>query len=757
MSTAAIADFTTDLPRHAPRARVPTVMQQESAECGAACLAMVLGRFGLWVSLEELRDRCQVNRDGTNSANILTAARSYGLEAQGLKQDIEDLPSADLPMILFWNFNHFVVLERITRSGAWINDPATGPRRVTLAEFDRCFTGVALRLRPGPDFRPGGHRPSLAGIVLRTLGEARIGLIYAIIAGIALLVPGLAVMGSYRIFTDDILIGGESRWLMPLLIGLIAAGCLTALLTYAQKNVLARMETSLSASMSLRYLWTVMRLPLDFFAQRYSGDITNRITQAEQMSSVVSSGLAVALVGIVPIIGYGVALLLIDPMLASIVFGGAVLAVVLLFVASRLLQDANRRAQNDNSRLQGLTLQGLSMRDDFRAAGSEGLFHKRWQAAQARVLVGEQTTGRANLWVSEAAALILALAGIGVLVVGGLRIMEGALSIGLLISARALMSSFSSPVVGLVDAGAQLQSVRGITERLADAMNHNGAAAPAPSNTSVDTPAATAKSPVAPASDLPQSLKDAAHTTPKPADGPLLPLRACNITFRYEAGSVAAVQDVSLSLGESQRIALVGGSGSGKSSLGRVLVGLATPESGHIDIYGQPLDADGTARTHGQVAYVGQTVDLFGDTVQDNITLWDDTMPEEQVIAAAQDACIHDVITARAGGYLARLSENGGNMSGGERQRLGIARALVGNPRILVLDEATSALDPTTELRVLDALRRRGCATVIISHRLGSIASCDVIHVMEAGRIVESGNHRTLLRRGGMYSKMVGS
>jgi NHLM bacteriocin system ABC transporter peptidase/ATP-binding protein len=729
-----VAEFTAALPRQGARARVPTVMQQETAECGAACLAMVLARFGRWVSLEELRDRCQVSRDGTNSANILSAARGYGLEAKGLKTDIADLPTAGLPLILFWNFNHFVVLEQISCKGARINDPATGPRRVDLAEFDRCYTGVALSLRPGPEFRRGGQRPSLVAIVLRMLGEARSGLIYAVIAGVALLVPGLAVMGSYRIFTDDILIGGETRWLMPLLIGLVAAGCLTALLTFAQKNVLARMETSLAASMSLRYLWTVMSLPLEFFAQRYSGDITNRITQADQMSSVVSSGLAVALVGIVPILGYGVALMMIDPVLASITFGGAALAVLLLIVASRLLQDANRRAQNDEARLQGLTLQGLSMRDDFRASGSEGLFHTRWQGAQARVLVGEQTTGRANLWVSEVAALILALAGIGVLVVGGLRIMEGALSIGLLISARALMANFSGPVVGLVDAGTQMQSVRGVTERLADAMNHSANTAPVP---------VVAK-------------PDMAEDTPD-TDGPVPPLRATNVTFRYGASSPAAVDDVSLSLGESQRIALVGGSGSGKSSLGRLLVGLATPDSGRIDIYGRPLAADGSARRDGQVAYVGQTVDLFGDTVQDNITLWDDTMPEEQVIAAAQDACIHDVITARAGGYLARLSENGGNLSGGERQRLGIARALVGNPRILVLDEATSALDPTTELQVLDALRRRGCATVMISHRLASVVNCDVIHVMSEGRIVESGNHRMLLRRGGVYAAMMRS
>ncbi|KUF08757.1 cysteine peptidase family C39 domain-containing protein [Pseudoponticoccus marisrubri] len=716
------------LPRRAPRQRVPTIMQQESAECGAACLAMVLARFGRWVSLEALRKACQVSRDGTNSANLLRAARGFGLEAQGLRRDIDALPGAGGPLILFWNFNHFVVLERITRSGAWINDPATGPRFVTPEEFDRSYTGVALAFRPGPEFRRGGHRPSLAGIVLETLGEARIGLVYAVIAGVALLVPGLAVMGSYRIFTDDILIGGELRWLMPLLVGLLAAGALTALLTYAQKTVLARMETALAASTSLRYLWTVMRLPLDFFAQRYSGDVTNRITQAEQMSGVVSSGLAVALVGIVPVLGYGTALLLIDPILAAITFGAATLAVALLVFSARGLEDANRRAQNDEARLQGMTLQGLSMRDDFRASGSEGLFHARWQAAQARVLVSEQVTERANLWVGEAAGLILAVAGIGVLVVGGLQIMEGALSIGLLISARALMSSFSSPFVGLVDAGAQLQSVRGVSERLADAMNHDTARAPAP------------------------EAEDRAGETAAPLD-PALPLVARDVTFRYGAGGPPAVDGVSLALAESRRIALVGGSGSGKSSLGRLLVGLATPEAGRIELYGQPVGP--AVRRSGQLAYVSQTVDLFGDTVQDNITLWDDTMPEEQIIAAAQDACIHDVITARAGGYLARLSENGGNLSGGERQRLGIARALVGNPRVLVLDEATSALDPETEMRVLEALRRRGCATVMISHRLSSIASCDEIHVMDQGRIVESGSHRALMRRGGLYASML--
>ncbi len=713
------------------RKGVPTIMQQEAVECGATCLAMILAYHGRWVSPEELRELCGVSRDGTQSSSILRAARSFGMTAKGFSKGPADLTSLPMPMILFWNFNHFVVLESISERGAWINDPATGPRWVSSEELDTAFTGVVLAFQPTEAFAPGGTRPSLFAVITANLATVRPGIVFALLAGIGLLVPGIFTAGSYRIFTDEILVSGRSTWLAPLLVGLGLAALLAGVLTWLQREAQARTETALGTSISVRYLWTILGLPLSFFAQRYSGDIVNRLTQADRMASLISTGLVPALTGLVPILGFGAALFLVDWVLASIVISVALLALVILSRAARTLENENRRSLNDEARLHGITLQGLSMRDDFRAAGTEALFMRRWQGAQAQVLGAEQRISERSTLLNETASLLLAVAGIAVLIVGGWRIMEGALSIGLLVAAQALIGRFTSPVIGLVGVGARLQSIRGIADRLNDALNYaERHAKPLPGG--VETADARFA-----------ALKTAA------------PIEIIDVSFSYNPRGGAAVERLNLSVPVGGRIGIVGASGSGKSTLGRLIVGLVPPSEGRVEIFGYALEDWPETQLRSQVAYVDQHIGLFGGTIRDNLTLWDDSVPEEQYVRAAQDAQIHDFISSRPGGYGSVLMENGNNLSGGERQRLALARALTINPRVLVLDEATSALDPATEAAVMNAIRRRGCACLVIAHRLSSIMDSDMILVMDKGRVVESGSHQALIAKGGLYAALV--
>ncbi|KJV09947.1 hypothetical protein VZ95_08225 [Elstera litoralis] len=713
------------------RAGVPTIMQQESVECGATCLAMVLAYYGRWVSPEELRELCGVSRDGTQSSSILRAARSFGLIAKGFSKTTADLANLPLPMILFWNFNHFVVLESISEKGAWINDPATGPRRVSMEEVDTAFTGVVLAFQPTEAFTPGGSRASLFSVIAANLATVKTGIIFAVLAGIGLLVPGIFTAGSYRIFTDEILVSGRSTWLAPLLVGLGIAALLAGALTWMQRQAQSRTETALGASIAVRYLWTLLGLPLSFFGQRYSGDIVNRLTQADRMASLIATGLVPALIGLVPILGFGAALFLLDWVLASIVVSVALVALLILSRAARSLENENRRSLNDEARLHGITLQGLSMRDDFRAAGTEALFMRRWQGAQAQVLGAEQRIAERSGLINETAALLLALAGIAVLIVGGVRIMDGALSIGLLVAAQALIGRFTGPMINLVGVGARLQSIRGISDRLNDALNYaERHAKPLPGG------AETAAARLA-------ALKTAE------------PLRLTDVSFSYNPRGAPALERLSLSVPVGGRIGLVGASGSGKSTLGRLIVGLVAPSEGQVEIFGHPLTDWPETQLRSQVAYVDQHIGLFGGTIRDNLTLWDESVPEEQYVAAAQDARIHDFISSRPGGYASVLMENGNNLSGGERQRLALARALTINPRILVLDEATSALDPVTEAAVMEAIRRRGCTCIVIAHRLSSIMDSDMILVMDKGRVVETGSHQALITKGGLYAALV--
>jgi len=706
-------------------------MQHEAVECGAACLAMVLAHYGRWVSLEELRELCGVSRDGSKSANILRAARSFGLLAKGFKRDTGELADLPFPMLLFWNFNHFVVLEGLDRDGAWINDPATGPRKVSAEAFDASFTGVVLAFERTDAFRTGGARPGLLSVIAGTLRGVRRGLAYAFLAGLALLVPAIFTVGSYRIFTDEILIGGKSEWLGPLLVALAAAALLSGLLTWLQRQAQSRAETALGAMLTVRYFRTILELPLSFFGARYAGDIANRLVQADRMAVLLVGSLVPALIGLLPIAGFGAVLFVIDPVLAAIALGCSAAALTILSLAARGLEDENRRSLHDEARLQGTTMQGLSMRDDFRAGGMEGLFLSRWQAAQARVLGAEQRTNFRAALIGESATWIMAVCGVMLLVLGGLRVMDGLLTLGLLIAAQAIVGRIAGPMIGLVGVGTRLQTVRGIADRLNDAANYArgqrervAAAAGRPADT------------IAP-------------------DAGCVPIEVIEVSYTYAPGLPPAVDGVSLTVAAGTRIGLVGPSGSGKSSLARLMVGLMPASAGEIRIFGRPLDDWPASHLRREVAYVDQNIGLFGANVRDNLTLWDDGMPEEQYVAAAQDAQIHDVISLRPGGYMALLTEQGGNLSGGERQRLALARALAVNPRLLVLDEATSALDPGAEAAVMAAIRRRGCTCVIVAHRLSSVMDCDMIVVMDKGRVVETGSHRALIKLGGLYARLV--
>jgi NHLM bacteriocin system ABC transporter peptidase/ATP-binding protein len=718
------------LPRR--RARVPTILQQEAVECGAACLAMILAGHGRWTSLEELRESCGVGRDGTKAVNLLRVARGFGMIAKGLKKEVADLAHLACPFIVFWNFNHFVVVEQIRLRGdnrgfVWINDPASGPRAVAGSEFNQSYTGVVLAFEPGVEFVEQGARPSLASLLKARLAGYGFSLGHALLAGALLLIPSIVAAGFSRIFIDHVVLDKAQSWLWPLIGAMAGFALLRALLSFLQQSTLARMQTAIGTSAAAQQMWSVLHLSLGFFAQRYAADIANRFTMADRLSGMVAGGLAPTGIACISIIGYGLALFVLDPVMAAIAACSAGLALLLLGLSSRGLDDVNRRMVTDESRFQAATVNGVHSADDFRATGTEGLFMARWMGYQAKVVDAEQASRFRSSLLSQLSSLIMALGVVAVMVVGGIRVIDGLITIGILLAFQTLMGSFAGSVLSLVGGGGQLQQVRGLAERLDDIACYKT---------------------VLQASPLPP---------PKLllAPGAGIGLEMRRVTFGYAPLEPPFIEEFCLKLAPGSRVALVGGSGSGKSTIGRLIVGLMEPCGGDILLGGVPLGEWPTARLRKQIAFVDQEVGLFEGSIRDNITLWDASMPEQRIVAAARDAGAHDFITARPGGYDARLAESGGNLSGGERQRLALARALAVQPSILVLDEATSALDPPVEKAVMNAIRRRGCACVIIAHRLSTIRDCDVIVVLDKGRIVEVGNHATLAAGGDRYRALI--
>jgi len=710
--------------------RVPTIMQQEAVECGAACLAMVLAFHGRWITLEEMRELCGVDRDGTKASNMVRAARSLHLSAKGLRKEVDELAELPLPAILYWNFNHFVVLEGFARNGeARINDPAAGPRLVDAREMDEAFTGVVLAFEPGDDFVRAGGRASLAALMRARLAGYGSGILVATLAGIVAALAAVLTAGLTRIFVDAILVERETSWLAPLLGAMAGIAVLRVVLSYLQDSALLRTRTAMGVAGVVSQMWAVLHLPLSFFAQRFAGDITNRFMLVDQLGSLMTGSVIPAGTGVIALLVYGLALVLLDPVLAALVFAGSLAALAILVFSMRGIEDANRRMVHDESKLHAITIQGIAMADDYRVSGTEAMFVSRWAAHQSKLVDAAQSASLRATLLSNAAALVLAVTAVAVLVVGGFRVMDGLMSIGVLLAFQLLSDHFTGPLLSFVGIGAQLQQVRGLAERLDDIFNYRaGGQATDPKPPAVD-PAG-------------QATQDAS-----------LALRA--VAFGYAPLAPPFIEDFDLDIRSGQRIGLVGGSGSGKSTLGRLMVGLVAPRSGIVEIGGRPLADFEPSQLRRTVAYVDQTVGVFEGTIADNIALWDATLPQERIISAAQDAGAHGFITARAGGYAALISEGGGNLSGGERQRLAIARALAVDPAILVLDEATSALDPPVELAIMDAIRRRGCTCVIIAHRVSTIRDCDTILVLEQGCVVESGTHAALMQADGPYRELV--
>jgi len=721
------------------RVRTPTVLQMEAVECGAACLAMVLGHYGSFVPLEDLRYACGIARDGTKASNIVKAAKRLGLKAKGFKMEPEGLRKLPLPLIAFWNFNHFVVVEGFARGKVFLNDPAAGPRAVDTVEFDECFTGVVLAFEPGPEFERGGSPPSwLAGLRHRLKGS-HAAFLFIVLASLALVVPGLLVPAFSRVFVDYYLIEGLESWLAPLLLAMVAVALIRFSLTWLQQHNLLHLQTKLSLTSSAKFFWHVLRLPMGFFAQRFGGEIGSRVQINDRVAGLVAGELSIAVINMLTMVIYAFVMVQYDATLTAIGIGFAAINLLAFTLVSRRIADAYQRLLLDQGKLTGIAMQGLQIIESFKASGSESLFFSRWAGHHAKVVNAEQSLSRYRALLSAVPLFLGLLATTVILVIGGLRVMDGAITIGMLIAFQALMASFSAPVAGLVQLGSQLQEARGCLLRLDDVLGHRRAAEFRPP--AIPAPAEPAPPPVGTAALL------------KLAGG----LQAKGLSFGFIPTDPPLIDNFDLDLAPGARVAFVGGSGSGKSTLGKLIAGLYEPWAGEILLDGRPLAEVPRDVLRNSIALVDQDVALFEGTVSENITLWDSTIPEERIVQAAKDAVIHDEIAARQDGYEQKLEEGGRNLSGGQRQRLEIARALAANPSILVLDEATSALDATTEKAVVENLRRRGLTCIIIAHRLSTIRDCDEIVVLDMGKVVQRGTHAALKDVDGPYRRLIES
>ena len=714
------------------RVTTPLLIQTHATECGAACLGSVLAYFGRWVPFTELRGRCEVGRDGSTAAGLKRAAEHYGLVCSGWGVESAKLRKMRLPMVLYWEFSHFLILEGFDRNWFYLNDPATGRRKLSPEEFDTSFSGIALQFQTGPEFRRGGARSNLVQRLPLWLRGAWSALAYAVACGLMLALLALVTPAALALFVDRVL-GENEPWGLGIAAALAASAVLVYGLTGLKQRFLRRLAVRISVIAGNRCVSQLLRLPVGYFDHRLVGELSARIQSIDKIARGLSEHFLGVLIEIAMSAVFLAVMLAYDSTLALIVLGLALLNGLLLRLIARIRSDESHALRREQGLLVGLGTLMLSQMENMRMTATDDRLFARWSGHQARELLARQRFSELSQVIAALPGLFMILGNAAVLAFGASHVMAGELTLGALVGFYIVASMFLEPVGRFVEFADERQALETDMQRLDDI---------------TDTP-----------EDLGLSQRRGGSESIATFNGRLrltgqVELRG--VTFGYNRSRKPLIEDFNLVFTPGQRIAVVGPSGSGKSTLSRLVAGVYPPWSGEILLDGHPRREIPDEVLSRSLSMVDQHVVLFSASVRDNLTLWNPAVPDDDVVAAARDACIHDEILSRPLGYATHVEEDGGNFSGGQQQRLEIARALVGNPTLLILDEATSALDPATEEFVDDALRRRGVSCLIVAHRLSTVRDCDQIIVLDQGGEVQRGTHDELMAdEGGVYERLV--
>jgi len=696
-------------------------MQMESLECGAASLCMVLAYYGKWIPLEQLRSDCGVSRDGCNARNVYRAAVSYDLKPTAYRMEPSELRDIKCPAIIHWNFNHFVVLNGFKKKAAVINDPGRGTVEVSLEEFDRSFTGVVMIFEPTSEFVKEGKPRSVLGFALSRLKGAIAAFVFVFLMGaFASLVDILNPIFS-RVFMDDILSGTNRSWLLPFIIAMCIVLGVRLILAIVNAIYRLRMEGKFAVTANAEFLWHVLKLPMEFFSQRYAGDIIMRQNSNEGIASMLISQLSPIFINIGLMVFYFFMLLQYNPILTAIGIASAALNMIFSQYMAKKSVTFARLSQSSGGNLSSITMSSIDMIETIKASGAESGVFERYAGYMAKQHNAGIAGERFQMKFGIIPSVVSQILNIVVMLIGVKFIMDGEMTIGTMAAFHGFLGSFLAPIGQLSGVAQSFTTMRTNMERIEDVMNYK--------------PEFECKG------ELSRKLSGA--------------LKIDNITFGYNKLSPPLIKDFSLDLQPGKSVAIVGASGSGKSTLAKLITGLYEPWEGEILFDGKRRHDIDEYSFRSSVSMVDQEVILFEDTVSENIRMWDPSIEDFTVTLAARDADIHETIISRPGGYNQIVAENGKNFSGGQRQRLEIARVLAQEPTIAVLDEATSALDAKTEETVMNNIKNVGCSCVVIAHRLSTVRDCDEIIVLEKGDVVERGTHDELYAKGGKYTELI--
>ena len=705
-------------------AEVPVIMQLEALECGAACLAMVMAYYGKWIPLEKVRADCGVSRDGSSASNIVKAAQFYGLKTEAFTAEPGELQKTfAFPCIIHWNFNHFVVLDGFRNNKAYLNDPARGAYSVDMKTFDESFTGVCICLEPGESFEPSGKPKNVVSFIRKRISGFEGPLLLITAAGALLAACGIVRPSMDRVFLDSLLTGEKPEWAVKFFVLLTVIAVVETVVTLIKSVFGIRLSGKVDAVGSSSYMWKVLHLPMEFFSQRMAGDIQQRQQSNAVIADIMIGTLAPLLIDGVMLILYLAVMFRYSWKLAITGLTALLLNIIIARIVSKKRLNITRVSMKETAKLGSTTVSGLEMMSTIKANGAEDSFFAKWSGHLANVNAERVKFNRANL-LGLLPQFVLDAANALILFLGAWLVMKGEFTVGSILTFQGLMSGFMAPAIRSVNAGEMLQEMTADMERIDDVMEY-------------------------------PSEKVFSYEQPETYGKLSGKLEVKDLVFGYSKLNKPIVDGISFSLEPGRSVALVGDSGCGKSTIARLLTGLYRPWSGEILYDGKHLNEIYGPVFQGSVAMVDQEIMLFEDPVGDNIKMWDKSIEDFEMILAARDARIYNDIMERPEGFRCRLRENGKNFSGGQCQRMEIARVLAQDPTLIILDEATSALDSKTEYEVVRAIHDRGISCVVVAHRLSTVRSCDEIIVMEGGKAVGRGTHDELMKTCAKYRELV--
>ena len=702
--------------------KVPMVMQMEAVECGAASLSMILAYFGKWLPLEQVREACSVSRDGSSMKNILLAAKTYGLDPSAYKVSAEELAGME-PAIIHWNFEHFVVFKGMRKGKAYLNDPGIGPVEIPMDEFRRSFTGVAMTFELTDRFQPSGRPTSIFSYIKHNLSGANEAFWLTFIFTLLLAVVTLTLPLLTRVFFDEILSGRNAQWATAFFCLMAALALFNFIVTLLQQRYSKRIAGQLALRGNIDYLRHLLRLPMNFFAMRYVGDLQQRQRLNETITHSLVEVLAPQAINVMLLVLYLILMLSYNYMLTMIGVVAALvnLAVVHYYAGKRL--NMVRSIQQSMGKYYSATVSCMENIESIKAAGAEEGFFQYWSGLWTRMFNKQREMRIQQSEMSLLPTLTSNLLTMAVLLVGAWYILQGDLSVGMLMAFQGFMTAFMAPVEKIVNAGQQLLEMRSQIERVDDVMKY------------------------------PEDRHaDGEHSE----TGKLLgELELRDVTFGYNRTMPPLIEHFNLHLRAGESVAFVGSSGCGKSTLAKLISGLYKPWSGEILFDGRPIETISSDELTNSIAVVDQNIVLFDDTLSQNIRMWDQSIEDFAILMACSDAQVHSDIMNRPEGLATKVVRGGKNFSGGQCQRFEIATALAREPMILIMDEATSALDPTTEDLVMKHIRELGITQIVVAHRLSTIRDCDQIVVMDNGHVIQRGNHEQLLQQDGLYRQLM--